>query len=411
MSPERSSLKKRKRRTQDDSQQTQPEEDSQVSILNRRNSSLVINGMMGQMDIAESQETGDGTSSAKSTKHQKRKLKRKLTAESNLVTSPTSAEHHDNKLPEETHGREKRRKAEPAPAREPPPPPAPSTTVATKEIDSMDLDEKKSKIKKKKSKGISSLANSPPPEPNVSTPQTASLTPMQKAMKDRLEGGRFRYINEVLYKSDSKASHQMMKDDPMIFEDYHAGFRRQVTSWPTNPVTHYISTLSSYSKNILIADLGCGEAALAKALIPKGFHVMSFDLVSDGEFIIEADICDRLPLPGTESGGGRIVDVVVCALSLMSSNWPQCMKEARRVLKDSGELKIAEVTSRFTDINAFISMVSSIGFQLIRQEQPTSHFTLFDFKVAAPSNPSPKEWKAVMKKGASLLKPCEYKRR
>jgi ribosomal RNA-processing protein 8 len=70
--------------------------------------------------------------------------------------------------------------------------------------------------------------------------------------------------------------------------------------------------------------------------------VLSFDLVSDGAFVVEADICAKLPLPGSEGlglvgeredGEGNIVDVVVCALSLMGTNWPGCIREAWRVLK------------------------------------------------------------------------------
>lgn len=85
----------------------------------------------------------------------------------------------------------------------------------------------------------------------------------------------------------------------------------------------------------MVVDLGCGDAALAKALIPKGYNVLSFDIVSDGEWVVEADICDKIPLPGSEVGGGRVVDVVICALSLMSTNWPQCIRETRRILKDT----------------------------------------------------------------------------
>lgn len=84
----------------------------------------------------------------------------------------------------------------------------------------------------------------------------------------------------------------------------------------------------------MVVDLGCGDAALAKALVPKGLSVLSFDIMSDGEWVIEADICEKIPLPGSETGGGRIVDVVVSALSLMSTNWPQCIRETRRILKD-----------------------------------------------------------------------------
>lgn len=88
------------------------------------------------------------------------------------------------------------------------------------------------------------------------------------------------------------------------------------------------------AKETTIADLGCGDAALAKALNPKGFNVLSYDLVSDNEWVIEADICAKIPLPGKEDAdGAQVVDICVCALSLMSTNWPHCIREARRILK------------------------------------------------------------------------------
>lgn len=94
----------------------------------------------------------------------------------------------------------------------------------------------------------------------------------------------------------------------------------------------------------MIADLGCGDAALARSLIPKGFTVLSFDLVSDGAFVTEADIFGRLPLPGSETdkeeevsrpteGHGQVTDVVICALSLMGTNWPNCIREVWRILR------------------------------------------------------------------------------
>jgi ribosomal RNA-processing protein 8 len=131
----------------------------------------------------------------------------------------------------------------------------------------------------------------------------------------------------------------MMRQDPNKFDEYHIGFRHQVQSWPTNPVEHYIQELSTYPSKTVIADLGCGDAALAKVLAPKGFTALSFDLVSDGAYVIEADICSKIPLPGSEgehgvesNGHGQVVDVVVCALSLMGTNWPGTIREAWRIL-------------------------------------------------------------------------------
>jgi ribosomal RNA-processing protein 8 len=108
--------------------------------------------------------------------------------------------------------------------------------------------------------------------------------------------------------------------------------------------------------------------------------------VSDDAFVIEADTHVKIPLPGSEGdhceGEGQVVDVVVCALSLMGTNWPNCIREAWRILKygfvcplshptfylaylaERGGLEIAEVASRFTDVDEFTSLVTAIGFKL-----------------------------------------------
>ena len=77
---------------------------------------------------------------------------------------------------------------------------------------------------------------------------------------------------------------------------------------------------------------------------------MSFDLVADGAFVVEADIFNRLPLPGSgvdddegEESSQRhaqIVNVVVCALSLMGTNWPNCIREAWRILRPAYVLSL-----------------------------------------------------------------------
>lgn len=244
-----------------------------------------------------------------------------------------------------------------------------------------------------------------------------ALTSLQSSMKQSLDGARFRQINEYLYKMDSSQAHRMIRDDAQIFEDYHTGFRHQVETWPINPVQHYTSLLSKYPPKTVIADLGCGEAALARNLVSKGMNVLSFDLVTDGAFVVETDICNRIPLPGSDvdsdeisCGKGQIVDVTICSLSLMGTNWPNCLREAWRILKPDGELKIAEVTSRITDIQKFQNLIQLIGFQMISKDESNSHFMLFDFKKIPNRRKSEKEWSKVVA-CASILKPCEYKRR
>ncbi|TFK43389.1 methyltransferase-domain-containing protein [Crucibulum laeve] len=286
-----------------------------------------------------------------------------------------------------------------------------SRSNATQSTEAPSVKPSPQKVKKAKTKHAA---------PQDGGDDASKLTALQKGMKQALDGARFRLINETLYKSGSQEAHQMMKEDPQVYQEYHVGFRHQVHSWPTNPVEYYISILSSYPPKTVIADLGCGDAALARALIPKSMTVLSFDLVSDGCYVVEADTCGKLPLPGSEDndsaksiGSGHVVDVVVCALSLMGTNWPNCLREAWRILKPdaiSGELKIAEVASRFTDVEEFQTLVGSIGFRIKSKDDSNSHFTLFEFKKVSRKGKSDKEWGNILTRG-SILKPCEYKRR
>ncbi|THV08691.1 hypothetical protein K435DRAFT_740991 [Dendrothele bispora CBS 962.96] len=254
-------------------------------------------------------------------------------------------------------------------------------------------------------------------EPLGEAEGSAGLTSLQKSMKQSLDGARFRLINETLYKTDSHEAQRMMQEDPAVFSEYHIGFRHQVQSWPTNPVDHYVSSLSKYPLKTVIADLGCGDAAIAQNLVPKGMSVLSFDLISNNSFVVAADICNRVPLPGGEgkegekSGGtGQVVDVVVFSLSLMGTNWPTSVREAWRILKLDGDLKIAEVASRFSELDSFVSLVSSIGFKLKSKDTHNTHFTLLDFKKVARKFMTTDKWDSILSKG-DLLKPCEYKRR
>ncbi|PSK34073.1 hypothetical protein B9Z65_8399 [Elsinoe australis] len=220
------------------------------------------------------------------------------------------------------------------------------------------------------------------PASDVLAPPPA-LTPLQQKMRQKLISARFRHLNETLYTTPSSSSLSLFSESPSIFEDYHAGFRQQVSVWPENPLDVFINAIELRAKakdprkagkfrkgkgedvvseanggpeqvemlprtggTCTIADLGCGDAQLAQRLTKSGtvrkraLKVLSFDLAAPNEFITKADVA-KLPL-----GEGK-VDVAVFCLALMGTNWIDFVEEAWRVLRWKGELWVAEIKSRF----------------------------------------------------------------
>ncbi|GKZ24519.1 25S rRNA (adenine645-N1)-methyltransferase [Aspergillus brasiliensis] len=212
----------------------------------------------------------------------------------------------------------------------------------------------------------------------VAPPKTeAILTPLQQAMRQKLISSRFRHLNETLYTTPSAKALELFSANPELFDEYHAGFSRQVKeSWPSNPVDGYIKAFRGRAavrgpkkgkpdnkRNsalalprrpnglCTVADLGCGDAQLARALLPSAqklnLKLLSYDLhAPEGSPITKADI-SNLPLADGS------VDVTVFCLSLMGTNWVSFVEEAWRVLRSDGkgECWVSEVKSRFGKVH------------------------------------------------------------
>ncbi|PGH35927.1 ribosomal RNA-processing protein 8 [[Emmonsia] crescens] len=211
-------------------------------------------------------------------------------------------------------------------------------------------------------------------------PASTSLTPLQQSMRQKLLSARFRHLNQTLYTTPSSQAMELFTSSPELFAEYHAGFTRQVQeSWPSNPVDGYISAVKTrgavrppnqrggqhrkLDKNerraaalgplprrpnglCTIADLGCGDAKLARVLTPSSkalkLKLLSFDLHVADPLITKADISVLPVADGT-------VDVAIFCLSLMGTNWVSFVEEAWRVLRGDGkgECWVSEVKSRF----------------------------------------------------------------
>ncbi|CAE6437533.1 unnamed protein product [Rhizoctonia solani] len=240
------------------------------------------------------------------------------------------------------------------------------------------------------------------------------LSELQKLVKQNLQGSKFRIINEKLYKSSSRDAQDMMQKEPETYtEASRTIVKHQTKSWPSNPVDLISASLSTLPPRSIVVDLGCGDAQLAKTLVPQGLNVLSFDLVSDNKWVVEADICTRIPLPGSEDPQYEcaIADACVCSLSLMSTNWIGCGREAWRVLRTGGRFVVAEVTSRFRDSKEFVKVLSELGFELVEKSAPSTHFLLFEFRKVERKRDIQTSWKTIQTRTEGLLKPCEYKRR
>ena len=236
----------------------------------------------------------------------------------------------------------------------------------------------------------------------------ASTSPLQHAVRQRpnkctklysklssqLEGSRFRMINQQLYTSTGTEAKLTFAEDPELFDVYHRGFAAQVAKWPENPIDRVITHVRSLPEDIVVCDFGCGEAKLAGSVRQR---VHSFDLVAVNERVTACDMA-HVPLKR------HAVDVCVFCLSLMGINVSDFVREARRVVRKGGELRICEVSSRFSSFEQFGRDVEAFGFKLKSTEEFSKMFVEFVFIAV-------KKPDAQAKLPQISLKPCVYKRR
>ncbi|KAM4845157.1 ribosomal RNA-processing protein 8 isoform 2-T2 [Thomomys bottae] len=233
----------------------------------------------------------------------------------------------------------------------------------------------------------------PTPRPDS---QEARATALRVRMTQRLDGARFRYLNEQLYSRPSSAAVRLFQEDPEAFLLYHRGFQSQVKKWPLHPVDRIAKDLRQRPASLVVADFGCGDCRLASSIRNP---VHCFDLASLDPRVT---VCDMAQVPLEDES----VDVAVFCLSLMGTNIRDFLEEANRVLKPGGLLKVAEVSSRFEDVRAFLRAVTKLGFKILYKDLTNSHFFLFDFEKTGPPQVGPKAQLAGLK-----LQPCLYKRR
>ncbi|CCW59816.1 unnamed protein product, partial [Phytomonas sp. EM1] len=234
--------------------------------------------------------------------------------------------------------------------------------------------------------------------------------------RSQLHASTFRLLNEQLYNAPIAFARRLLADRA-TFEDYHVGYRQQLARWPVNPNEVIVAALlgdrrgrflahkakgmpGSLPASWVVADMGCGEAAIAAALGPRGYTVHSFDLVALNERVTVADLA-AVPLEGNS------VDVCIFSLSLMSTDYEKGLFEAFRILKPNRLLKVVEVRSRIPSAKKFAEMVESIGFTLDYQDVVGDYFVAFDFLKNNQEDANPN----LAHPPGEVLLPSLYKKR
>lgn len=227
---------------------------------------------------------------------------------------------------------------------------------------------------------------------------------LRESLLKRLHGSQFRKLNEELYTLDGEANFNRFSKEPALAEAYHRGFREQIARWPSNPLDAIIRSLACRDSSLLVADFGCGDARLASELGHK-HTVHSFDLVATKEGVVACNMANT-------SLASSSIDVAVFCLALMGPSFLDFLLEAYRVLRPKGELKIAEVRSRFDEqaggVEKFVETLRFIGFDLKRApDTSNTHFLAFEFAKAKARRPNMRN----VRKLGFAFKVCRYKKR
>ncbi|NJK51740.1 MAG: DEAD/DEAH box helicase family protein [Leptolyngbyaceae cyanobacterium SU_3_3] len=172
--------------------------------------------------------------------------------------------------------------------------------------------------------------------------------------------GDFSRMNARWSNSYSHTTYERLQGNPEEWMQYHTLYQEARKPWSLIPYEEAIKWLQKRS-DLVVADFGCGEALIAKALVGK-HTVHSFDFIAIDNSVIECDMA-RVPLEDS------CLDVAMFNLSLMGLNVADYIREASRTLKLDGQLWIYEVTSRIKDLQGFVRGLETAGFRIIENTE------------------------------------------
>jgi superfamily II DNA or RNA helicase len=204
-------------------------------------------------------------------------------------------------------------------------------------------------------------------EGNVVILDRPKLTvPLSKAQQQTAQRkfGDFSQMNRRINTAYSQTTHERLKQDPSEWYSYHTLYSEARKGWQEIPYEKIAKSLGD-RPDWLIADFGCGEAKLADLLQNK---VFCFDHIAINDKVTAVDMA-HTPLEDST------LDGAIFSLSLMGLNYKDYLKEAHRVLKFCGFLKIAEPITRWTEKRQqLLSEIKEIGFHLVGDIEESFQF-------------------------------------
>ncbi|KAM0672874.1 putative methyltransferase [Ordospora colligata] len=208
---------------------------------------------------------------------------------------------------------------------------------------------------------------------------------LSEKLNRKLDGGKFRLLNEKMYRGKGLGKGNLQL--------YHELYGSQVTKWPVNPLDVIIQRIKKMNSELAIADIGCGEARIAKEFK----NVVSLDIHPVTSDVVHCDMSKKIPLDDES------MDVAVCCLSMMMSNITSATREVNRILKKEGYWYVAEVRSRIESVNMLGKRFESFGFDVEYVDVTSKQFVLYVLKKRELLN--------NRRKKPILLIPCMYKKR
>jgi len=169
--------------------------------------------------------------------------------------------------------------------------------------------------------------------------------------------GNWSKMNSRWNQTASSKTHDRLVSDPEEWENYHTLYGQARKAWTWIPYVELGDLVARGSKNLVVADFGCGEDLLGQRLRGLGFTVHSFDHVAINATITSLDIGEGVPLDDNE------IDIAIFSLSLMGANNGDYLREAARVLAFDGRLHIVEAASRLDKIDDIENRLVGLGFR------------------------------------------------